>query len=308
MKRFTFLVHPLVPIARRAGAVRTLKTGLILTGRPARIPEDVGEYARVGFGDVEGVVMGVPLLPDELLADQERALVAMERAVQLAAPVGQVGLGSVLAVVAGRGQALQEACGLPVTTGNVATTWAALDITRRVGRERGLGEVAVLGGRGAVGRALADLLKADFDVVVDPPDLAAHPFVVGAHTSGQFLDPGVLAPGAVLVDVSLPRTLSGPPRPDCTAYAGESVTLPPGWRRDVWGHLFHLLAGYGPRSVYACLLEPLVGASLGRREPFAQGRRIDPAAIRAFGAEVERMGFRPELKPLPGSRAPRRAR
>lgn len=294
MKRFTFLVHPLVPLARRLAAVPTVRPHL-LAGRPPRIPDDVEVLCHLGFEDVEGAIVQIPLLPDELLADQSRALVAMERAVQIAAPARFVGLGSVLAVVAGRGVALQEACGLPVTTGNVATTWAAHTITRAAARRHKATRIAVLGGRGAVGRALGELLRADFDVVIDPPDVGDFPFLVGAHTSGQLLDPAALAPNAVLVDVSLPRTLAGSPRPGQTVYAGESVALPPGWRRNLWGWLFHIVAGYGTRSVYACLLEPLVAARLGRTEPFAQGRRIDVAAVRAFGAAADAAGFRPEL-------------
>lgn len=297
MKQFAFLVHPLIPLARRLSAVPTVKPHLLF-GRPPRIPDDVEVYCRLGFEDAEGAIVGVPLLPDELLADQARALVAMERAVQIAAPARYIGLGSVLAVVAGRGAPLQEACGLPVTTGNVATTWAALSITRAAARARGATRIGVLGGRGAVGRALAELLRADFDVVVDPAEPRDHLFLVGANTSGQLLDPSALAPGTTLVDVSLPRTLSGPAPPGVTVLAGESVALPRGWRRDVWGHLFHIVAGYGTRSVYACLLEPLIAVRQGRTEPFAQGRRIEAAAVRAFGAAAEAAGFRPELKRL----------
>ena len=89
--RFAFVVHPLVPIARRLGAVPSTRPGLLLSGRPTI--DDVGVYARVGFEDVEGVVVGVPLLPDELLADQAKALAWMERAVQVAAPVAYVEIG-----------------------------------------------------------------------------------------------------------------------------------------------------------------------------------------------------------------------
>jgi predicted amino acid dehydrogenase len=255
-------------------------------------------YARVGFEDVEGVVVGVPLLPDELLADQAKALAWMERAVQVAAPVAYVGLGSVLAVVAGRGQALSEACGLPVTTGNAATAWAATTITRQIAEGR---PVAVLGGRGAVGKAVAELLAADgLPVALDPVDVGLYEVVVGAHTTGGVLPPTALRPGATLVDVALPPTLSGPPPPGVTVLAGESVALPPGWRRDVWGHLFHVLAGYGWRSVYACLLEPLIAARVGRATPFAQGRRLDVSAIKAFGDAAEAAGFRPQIRKLHG--------
>jgi predicted amino acid dehydrogenase len=300
-RRFTFLVHPLVRPARWCGAVRSGSTGVVFGRRGVQIPYDVGLYARVGFGDVEGWIMGVPLLPDELLADQSRALDAMERAVQLAAPVRAVGLGSVLSVVAGRGEALSERCGLPVTTGNAATAWAATSLTRRVARERGIGRVAVVGGKGAVGRVVASLLRDELDVFVDPEDLRAFPLVVGANTTGAFLPPDALSPTAILVDVSLPRTLSGPPPPRMTVLAGELVALPPGWRRDGWGWIFHVLAGYGVGGVYACLLEPLILAQLGRTEPFAQGRRVEVEAVREFGRAAEAAGFRPVARRLAGA-------
>ena len=292
--RFVFLVHPLVRSARRLAALRTGRVRLLATDRPTI--DDIAVYARIGFGEVEGVVVGLPLLPDELLADQARALLWMERAVQIAAPVGHVGLGSVLAVVAGRGTALAEACGLPVTTGNAATAWAATSITHRIAAGR---PVAVLGGRGAVGRAVADVLAADgLSVAVDPVDVSAYEVVVGAHTTGGVLAPSALHPRATLVDVALPPTLSGPPPAGVTVLAGESVALPEGWRRDVWGHLFHVVAGYGWTGVYACVLEPLIAARIGRETPFAQGRRLDVAAVRAFGAAAEHAGFHPRIRRL----------
>jgi predicted amino acid dehydrogenase len=291
---FVFLVHPLVPAARRLAALRTGRVRLLTTDRPTI--DDVAVICRLGFGEVEGVVVGVPLLPDELLADQARALAWMERGVQIAAPVGHVGLGSVLAVVAGRGTALAEACGLPVTTGNAATAWAATTVTRRVAAGR---PVAVLGGRGAVGRAVADVLAADgLTVALDPADVSGYEVVVGAHTTGGVLAPAALHPRATLIDVALPPTLSGPPPPGVVVLAGESVALPKGWRRDGWGHLFHIVAGYGWSSVYACLLEPLIAARLGRNTPFAQGRRLDVAAVRTFGAAAEAAGFVPRIRRL----------
>jgi predicted dinucleotide-binding enzyme len=45
--------------------------------------------------------------------------------------------------------------------------------------------VAVLGGRGAVGRAVADVLAADgLSVALDPGDVSGYEVVVGAHTTG----------------------------------------------------------------------------------------------------------------------------
>ncbi len=298
MKRFAFLVHPLVPFARVLSAVPTVRPGM-LVGR-VRLPDDVAPYCTLGFGDVEGVIVGVPMLPAAILADQALALRCMERAVQEAAPVAFVGLGSVLAAVASRGQALEEACGIPVTTGNAATVWAACAIARKVAAERGYRRVAVLGGKGGVGRVVAEILADELDVATDPVDLRAFPLVVGCHPNGGVVDPGALADGSVLVDVALPRTLSGPAPRHVTVLAGESVALPAGWRRNLWGWLFHVVAGYGSNSVYACLLEPLLAVRSGRSTPFAQGRRVDARAVRELAAEAAAAGFVPEVKVLSG--------
>lgn len=248
--------------------------------------------ARVGLGDVEGLIVGVPLLPEEILADQERALAWMERAVQIAAPVAFVGLGSVLAVVAGRGGPLQERSGLPVTTGNAATVWAAAEVARTVAAGR---PIAVHGAKTTVGRALVTRLGA----VGDPQDLRAFPVVVGAHTTGGTLEPGQLADGATLVDVALPRSLRAP-APAVRVLQGESVTLAPGWRRDLWGAAFHVVAGYGLGHVYACLLEPLLALRGGREAPFAQGRTVHAADVDAFAAQALAAGFSPAMRLLRG--------
>lgn len=304
-------------------AVRTFRPAVALGLRKADPLRDVAELTRLSFAGVEGIIIGVPMLPHELLADQELALAAMERAVQEAGPVQFVGLGSVLSVVAGRGTALQAACGVPVTTGNAATAWAATEVVKEIvgrrasaaagrravvgatgggtGLPRALAEpirrVAVIGGRGTVGKAVAGLLAEDLpgvEIVVDPQDVSSCGLVVGAHTTGGTLSPEAY-PEGVLVDVALPPTLSGRALSRCTVYAGESVQLPLGWRRDHWGGIFHVVAGYGWNSVYACLIEPLVALAVKRDRPWAQGKRLEVAEVRAFGAAAGGLGLRPEL-------------
>ena len=280
--------------------VRTLRPGLILGLRDGRDPADTAALCRLSFRGVEGVVVGVPMLPDQLLADQHAAVAAMADVLTERVGADFVGLGGMLAVVGGRGVALSERCGLPVTTGNAATAWAALRITSQVARP---GPIAVLGGRAAVGKALHRLLLDEgFEAVLDPEDLSVYRTVVGAQATGGQVDPARLGPGAALVDVALPRTLSGAARPDMVVVKGESVALPPGWGRDLWGHVFHVLAGYGHSSVYACLLEPLVAVLEGRTEPYALGRHLDPEAVRAFGRSAEALGFVPEVKYLSRAR------
>ncbi|MSQ02566.1 MAG: hypothetical protein EXR71_11880 [Myxococcales bacterium] len=277
-------MHPLVPLARRLQGLRCGSGEIALGLRAGTDPGDCGVLARLSYRGVEGVIVGVPMLPEELLANQERALRCMLRAVQIAGPVSHVGLGSVLSVVAGRGVGLQAACGIPVTTGNAATAWAAWRIAERVAAGR---RVGVIGARGTVGRALVELLGG----VADPQDLADFEVLVGAHTSGGTVLPGCLRVGTQLVDVALPPTLSGPAPRGVSVIAGERLPLPVGWGRDAWGWVFHVVAGYGPRHVYACLLEPLLAVLEAREGPWQQGRTLSAATVTAFGDAAARHGF-----------------
>jgi predicted amino acid dehydrogenase len=120
--------------------------------------------------------------------------------------------------------------------------------------------------------------------------------VVGASTTGGILDPSALRPGTVLVDVALPPTLRGPAPAGVEVVPGESLSLPAGWRRDAWGHAFHVVAGYGHDTVYACLLEPLLAAWTGRGQPYARGRVARAEGVEAFGEAAVRAGFVPRTR------------
>jgi predicted amino acid dehydrogenase len=257
--------------------------------------------------------MGVPMAPADLLSDQERALDCMAAAVEAAGPLHAVGLGSLCAVVAGRGEGLAERVQVPVSNGGAATAWALLENTSavlaRVGRDR---PVAVLGARGPVGGAVAALLAADgVQVRVDHPragrgldvQRASSPedavagcrVVVGAATTGGMLQANALAADAVVIDVAIPGTVVGRIPPGVRILAGEAVTLPPEWQRGVWGWLYHVLAGYGPSQAFACLIEPLVLALSGRSSPYSLGRGLEPAEVREFGKAARALGFEPRL-------------
>ena len=59
------------------------------------------------------------------------------------------------------------------------------------------------------------------------------------------------------------------------------------------------------RSVRA-LLPSKAMAVLGRKEPFALGRRLRPEALREFGEAAKRLDLRPRLLSSVGWRAPGR--
>jgi len=302
------------PLHRRIMAVRAARPGLFFGWRDGTRTDDVLKVCDLSLEPlIDGVVMGVPMEPEDLLQDQERALQCIEAAVAAAAPLDAVGLGSICALVAGRGEALAEQCSVPVTNGGAATAWALLENTRaviaRVGCSR---PVAVVGARGPVGTAVAALLAEDgIEVRVDHPRAgrgldvvqAKNPeeavtgcrVVVGAGTTGKVLSASALSPDAVVVDVALRNTAIGRPGPGVQVLAGEAVSLPSGWRRGGWGWIYHLLAGYGPSQAFACLIEPLVLALSGRKVPYAIGRTLEPSAVRAFGADARSAGFEPRL-------------
>ena len=318
LPRFAFVVHPLSGLHRRVIGVRRGYLPMALGGDGLGAPAGVICRPHIP-GLADGEVVSVPLVPDQMIGDQVVALEAMARAVR-ELDVDAVGLGSLCAVVAGRGEGLVDALGddaPPVTTGAAATAWAAAENALAVLRERGARRAALIGVGGAVGGAVARrLLAQDIEVLavckgraqvrkaerlgargVDLEEaLAESRLLVGASTNGGLVAPEQLAEGTVVVDVALPATLGPGPRPrGVTELAGEAVTLPDGWVRGFWGWLYHALAGYGPWQLYACVVEPLVMAVTGRREPFALGRTVDDADLATFATGATALGIRPRL-------------
>ena len=107
-------------------------------------------------------MVAIPLTPEELLVDQDRAVRMMHRAVKIAEQRGPavdvVGLGSLCAVVGGRGVALQERLRIPVTTGGAATVWTMFSNSIQANPLRE--PMGVVGSSSPVGKALIKLLHA----------------------------------------------------------------------------------------------------------------------------------------------------
>jgi predicted amino acid dehydrogenase len=316
LPRFAFLVHPLTLNQRRFVGVRRMDWGLY-TRRPGRQFRS-GRICKLTMAGVaSGEVISIPWLPEELIEDQSGAVDAMAQALEALEGVQAIGLGSLLAVVGSRGEALAERTKLPITTGAAATSWAAIENTLRVLEITGETAVAVLGFSGTVGEAVAEGLAAagvqvtvgakgkalerrakglgiDFAPIEDA--VRGHRVVIGAGTTGGILEPGFLEPKSILLDVALPSTLKKGRRPEgLVVLAAEAVSLPAGWERGFWGTVYHLISGYGPSQIYACLAEPMVMAALGIENPFAQGRRLPLSQVRAFGAAAGELGLTARL-------------
>jgi acetylornithine/succinyldiaminopimelate/putrescine aminotransferase/predicted amino acid dehydrogenase len=172
-RRFGFIVHPLddegvldfdptlaplsVPqrrrlLARLAGASSSLSPAPFVVGS-VRLSAASGTSAY-------GELVGVPYTAAQLLALPSRdACHLIDQAVRLAAARGAeiVGLGAYSSIVTSNAQALDPP--VPVTTGNGFTAAATVEALLCAADERGLdlreSTLAVLGARGAIGRACA---------------------------------------------------------------------------------------------------------------------------------------------------------
>ena len=316
LPRFVFLVHPLTFNQRRVVGVRTLQWGLYGSRHGREF--QAGRICMLEMpGVAQGEVISIPWMPSELIEDQSAAVEAMSQVVDRLEDVRAVGLGSLLAVVGSRGEALAERTDVPITSGAAATTWAAMKNTIRVLEATGETSVGLVGFSGTVGEALgAALAKAGVEVWVGAKGKAVarraeslglkhasieeavrgRRVVLGAGTTGAILEPSMLEPHSILLDVALPSSLKKGKRPvGLQIFAAEAMDLPEGWKRGFWGRLYHLLAGYGPSQIYACLAEPMVMAAQGRTEPFAQGRRLALESVYAFGEAAEELGLNARL-------------
>ena len=158
---FCFVVHALSRLHRGIMGVPSMRVGLIGQWNDGTSVDDVLPVCRLRLGDrIAGAVVGVPMTPTDLLSDQQRAVDHMVEAVALAGPVAAVGLGSLCAVVEGRGEALAGRLDA-VTNGGAATAWALLASVRTVLAQRGERRVAIIGSRGPIGLAVAQALADD---------------------------------------------------------------------------------------------------------------------------------------------------
>ena len=310
---FCFVVHALSRLHRGIMGVPSMRVGLIGQWNDGTSVDDVLPVCRLRLGDrIAGAVVGVPMTPTDLLSDQQRAVDHMVEAVALAGPVAAVGLGSLCAVVGGRGEALAGRLDVPVTNGGAATAWALLANVRTVLAQRGERRVAIIGSRSPIGLAVAQALADDgIHVRVDHRRAAKSgnveacsgpvevvkgcQVIVGCGPTGGVLPAAALSPGAVVVDVAIPGTVIGKPHKSIVQLAGEAVALPADWHRGFWGWLYHVLSGYGPSQVFACLIEPLVLAASGRDRPYSIGRTLSPADVAESGQQAEALGFAPRL-------------
>lgn len=324
--RFGFVAHPLNPLQRRLFGVRAGDLALA-TGRESdRTAPSLIDRLSLDLPDgriLEGVLVGLPHLPEVLLSDQRAGVDAVVEAVGLCHHLGAeiVGLGAVAAIIGAGGRAVAERAPCPITTGNTFTAHAAVDTMYAWMDATGPAAIALQGLPGTVASGiLRRLIAAGETVQVVDPDanprvrrlieraegpgravriadgleaLANGAVLIGASDTGGRLHRSALPSGSVVIDVAAPQDvlLDGEPRDDVLIIDGEYVRLPGALLGgQVWRRIYSMVTGQS-RHVFACYAEPMLLAAAGVDTPRSVGRDVPLDRMRALARLAAEHGF-----------------
>ncbi|MBS7662927.1 aminotransferase class III-fold pyridoxal phosphate-dependent enzyme [Pseudomonas lalucatii] len=287
---------------------------------------DFGRIVSARGAVCEGIVHYLPLTAEEMLA-QPRAIArrVIEGVDSLKEQGAQlVGLGGFTAIVGNRGLQTLERTGVPVTTGNSLTAYAAyrnvLEAMRQLEVDPLDTEVAVVGYPGSIALAIARLLgregcrlclihrggeeQARQGLDYLPAELrgrvrlsndiqscyAGVRFFVAATSSGGVIDPYRLAPGSVVVDAALPRDVMPYRRDRNDILIIDGGLVSAGSTLRFGGESL----GMAPKKfLNGCLAETLVLGLEGRAEAFSIGRELPEDKVLEIGRLAEGHGLLP---------------
>jgi acetylornithine/succinyldiaminopimelate/putrescine aminotransferase/predicted amino acid dehydrogenase len=275
---------------------------------------------------VDGLILALPILPDEMARRGRQVAQDINRAVDLAASLGVriVGLGGYTAPYSQRGL---SACGRgpAITTGNALTSGMAIKAILKAAEARHFrlsdACVAVVGARGSVGslcarllarehprrlilvgnpsrpvtalQSLAEELRSTFpavDITNDISVLNDCQIILTATTAARpVLEAVRLAPGTIICDVARPPDTSPMlrARNDLTVIDGGQVALPDPTVQFGVGNLNDLPAGV----TLACLAETILLALSGETRDFGVGHNVSLAEVDHALSLASRHGF-----------------
>jgi predicted amino acid dehydrogenase len=270
-----------------------------------------------------GRVFSIFLTPDQILSFQSTAVNLVERACHQAQDWGAriIGLGGLTGAIGSRGKEIAQRVTLPVTTGNSLTVYSTLVTFERLQREFDFdfssGKIVIVGFPGSISLAIARILaqkgfslilvsrrktpfmdrfiselkesfSAEIEVAEDlKSSLSRGRIIFTATSSGQIIDPDLLLPGSIVLDIAQPRDVieKRKKRNDVLIIDGGVVTIPKSTPSQC------RFANWAVNDVPACLAETMILALEGETEPFSLGRELKLEKIADIGQKSKKHGF-----------------
>jgi len=331
MHSFAFIIHPIDP--KRDVARKYPFLGKVLPEAaihfvcrfwpPVELSHITGARSTATGEEIEGWLIAVPYTPQRMLqlptAEVYNKIIA---AGHLAARLGAqiLGLGAYTSVIGDGGATIARNLDIAVTSGDSYTAALSVQATRQAAQLMDIDiaqtTLAVVGGAGAIGAAVAQLLaphvnhmlligrqREALDVVAEKVrragcrevhtsteimDVAKAQVVVTVTSAGgNLIQPEMLRRGAVICDVSRPRDVSHhviQARDDVLVIDGGLVRVP--------GEVdFGFNYGLPSHLTYGCLAETMALAFEGRFEDYSIGKELSVEQVQEIDALATKHGF-----------------
>lgn len=329
MADFGFLVHPLSleDVYKKYSFARKVSPNLVKSLIRRRPPFAIGEMkgivSKTGKS-VEGVIVAVPLLPEQFYEREEKkVLKKIAKAVRVAAEEGAkiVGLGAFTAIPGNGGLKLKDEVVVPITTGNTYTVAIAMESVleglKVMGKHPNDSVLAVFGATGSIGRTVSIILSKEFKkaILVGRDLKRLEEVSEEAHKEGAkeveittdlgrmreadavvavsgavdaMIEPEMLKPGAVVCDVARPRDVSASvikKRNDVLVIDGGVVSVP--------GHFYSTFElGLPAGKALACMAETMILSLEERHENYTIGKEITPEKVEEIQKLALKHGFK----------------
>ena len=331
MHSFAFIIHPIDP--KRDVARKYPLLGKVLPEAaihfvcrfwpPVELSHITGARSKATGEEIEGWLIAVPYTPQRMLQlptteVYNKIIAAGHLAARLGAQI--LGLGAYTSVIGDGGATIARNLDIAVTSGDSYTAALSVQATLQAAQLMDIDiaqtTLAIVGGAGAIGAAVAQLLaphanhmlligrqREALNVVAEKVrragcrevhisteimDVAKAQVVVTVTSAGgNLIQPEMLRRGAVVCDVSRPRDVSHhviQVRDDVLVIDGGLVRVP--------GEVdFGFNYGLPPHLTYGCLAETMALAFEGRFEDYSIGKALSVEQVREIDALATKHGF-----------------
>jgi len=325
LKRFAFVVHPLVPkdVSKKYPVLGMLPDRVIeklLKFRKPSVMSAVTGIESLTGAKTEGWFIGCPMTPRMMVETLplERVYESIIECSRIAKELGAdiIGLGAFTSVVGDGGITIAKHSPIPVTTGNSYTVATAIEGTLKacdlLELDRSASTLAIVGATGSIGKTCSLILAPQFakslligrdiertqslagslphaEATSDLGRLGEADVVITVTSSETaIIGPEHLKSGSIVCDVARPRDVSvrvGRERGDVLVIEGGVVAVP--------GNVdFGMSFGFPPKTAYACMSETMMLALEERLECFTLGKDVSVEQVEQTLSMAEKHGFR----------------